>query len=264
VPPKQTQTGAKFEVDRGWYEIDGYKCGGQKSTVVFYPRGAGPFHVVVYGHGAWGEIDGSDAWLETVASLGLIVIAPFGGKDLHSCGKAFADDLLNAINGSRAGGAALHPALARANWSRTGLLGHSKGGKYTALAAMRQTDHNIKAFVSSCDVPSEQYDLDMPAMFTTGTLDKFDVDNQSLAYFRKYTGRPKVYTSLQDAYHMEVQEGMRLNILTAQFLSCHVSEWQEDCDVIYGTGTKSLCELNDYAPGGCLVDNTTNFQRFVV
>ena len=77
----------------------------------FLPRGSPAFHVVVYAHGIGGGIDGCDSWLTTVASRGLIVIAPFtsGG----ACETEYQDILL-ALSAARKGGAALHPALQRA------------------------------------------------------------------------------------------------------------------------------------------------------
>merc|ERR1711939_117800 len=83
-------------------------------------------------------------------------------------------------------------------------------------------------------------------MFTTGTLDKFNDKQVVDKYFNKSTANPKIFTNLMDAYHMEVQEGMRLNVFTAQFLSCHVAENSDDCEVIYGTGPHSLCQANVY------------------
>jgi dienelactone hydrolase len=254
VNPKQ-QEAARYQVGRGYYELSGYKCGGgNPATVLFYPKGTGPFPVVVYGHGAWGYVDGSDDWLETVSSLGLIVIAPFQGKDPHPCKKAFADDLLNAIQGSKEGGAELHPALSTANWTKTGIFGHSKGAKYATLAASKgKESHGVSAVVCSSDAPSKHYRNTVPTMLTTGTLDKFNDEDQILHYWERSTAEPKVYVNLKDAYHMEVQEGMRLNLLTGQFLSCHVSGNPEDCNVIYGTGDDSICKVNDYADGSCCV-----------
>lgn len=83
-------------------------------------------------------------------------------------------------------------------------------------------------------------------MFTTGTLDKYNQNDEMRVYYEQSKALPKVYVNLMDAYHMEVQEGMRLNVLTAQFLSCQVSQKEEDCDVIYGTGPDSICEVNEY------------------
>lgn len=210
------------------------------------------FNVVVYGHGAWGNVDGSDPWLEMVASLGLIVIAPFQGKDTSKCHHLFADDMLNAIEQTRSRGAWLHPALAHADFSRTGIMGHSKGAKYTPLAASKgRKSHGVAAAVVSCDTPKKHPAHEVPTMYVTGSLDGM-VKNKSLEhFFEESAARPKIYAKLRDAYHMEVQEGMRMNILTARFLSCHVALNQDDCQVIYGTGKNTMCNMNNYTK--CLV-----------
>lgn len=249
APPPTEAAVARYQVGRGYYEIEGYECvGGDKSTVIFYPLGPGPFHVVVYGHGAWGYLDGSDSWLQTVASLGLIVIAPFSGKD-DSCGAKFVHDLVRALNLTKNGGADLHPALGTADWSRTGMFGHSRGGKYVPTAASEASDDlNIVAVVASSDKPAHHPKHEVPTMFMTGTLDKSDLDNSTWPYFVASNATNKVYANLIGAYHMEVQEGERLNVLSAQFLACHVGLSEQDCEIIYGTGPGTICDpaTNDY------------------
>jgi len=237
----------------GWYEVDGYKCSGQKDTVIFYPMGEGPFNVVVYGHGAWGEIDGADSWMHTIAKQGLIVIAPFTGKTAEPCGSIFADDMLTALHVSKAGGVALHAALGKADWSRTGVFGHSRGAKYAPYAVQKaQGDLNIAAMLLSSDVPEHFIDVAVPVMFTTGTKDKFNTDNKVLKWFDQHKTLPKVYANLEGAYHMEIISGKRLNKPMAQFLACHVAQRQDDCDAIYGNSATSLCHINQYKK--CVAD----------
>jgi predicted dienelactone hydrolase len=119
--------------------VKGYSCGDKSTkTLIFYPKPPIPhahrngesdaettFHVTVYAHGIGGGDDGCDDWLETVASLGLIVIAPFtsGG----ACETEYKDMLL-ALSSAKQGGSKLHPALATADWGRVGVWGHSMGG----------------------------------------------------------------------------------------------------------------------------------------
>ena len=90
-PTPPPANGTTFAVGRGTYNVKGYTCGDKSEhTDIFFPkqittatatRGGDhnnqTFHVVVYGHGIGGGIDGCDDWLTTVSSLGLIVIAPF-------------------------------------------------------------------------------------------------------------------------------------------------------------------------------------------
>jgi len=90
------------------------------------------------------------------------------------------------------------------------------------------------------------YNVTLPAMFTTGTLDSKVTGPTMENYFKSIPAHHKVFVNLADAYHMEPQEGMRLNVLTAQFLSCHVGQVDEDCEVIYGKGPHSICKVNEY------------------
>jgi len=249
VPAPKEAAVARYQVGRGYYEIEGYECAsGDKSTVIFYPQGPGPFNVVVYGHGAWGYLDGSDAWLQTVASLGLIVIAPFSGED-DDCGSKFIHDLVHVLNLTKIGGANLHPALGTADWSRTGMFGHSRGACYVPEAASEAHEPlNVVAAIASGTVPWYNPLTEVPTMFMTGTLDSGDATNTTWPYFVNSTATNKIYANLNGAYHMEIQEGERLNVLSAQFLACHVSLSEEDCEIIYGTGPGTICHpaTNDY------------------
>jgi len=234
-------------VGRGEYQVEGYSCGGgETTTVIFYPKGVGPFQVLAYGHGDWGRIDGSDEWLETIASRGFIVLAPFGGKDETSCGSAFVQDLLLAMRTAKVGGASLHPVFAKADWNRTGLFGHSKGAKYVLPAAHYGADLNIKAVLASSDVPAHNYSVDVPVMFVTGSKDVANKNDTIKTYFQQFNSTQKIYASTLNAFHMEVQEGRRMNLPMAQFLACHVRRSEVDCDAIYGDGPQSLCRVNSY------------------
>lgn len=91
----------------------------------------------------------------------------------------------------------------------------------------------------------------MPVMITTGSLDKANHNWTLSDYYDNLTssaskGSPRIYASLSGAFHMEAQEGERLNLLTSQFLSCHVGAMDEDCDVIYKNSQTSLCNINQY------------------
>jgi hypothetical protein len=188
-----------------------------------------------------------------VASRGLVVIAPFAGENLtDGCGAHFVQDLLLALEASHASsvlGQVLHPSLSSVDWSSVGMFGHSRGAKYVIPAARLalSAGFNVSAVLASSDVPQHHYDdLDVPLMFTTGSKDMANTDNSILEYFSNVTTTPRIYASLQDAFHMEPQEGMRLNAYTASFLACHVVGRQEDCDFIYGSAANSLCEANTY------------------
>jgi len=187
--------------------------------------------------------------METIASRGLIVIAPFGPKDNKTiCRIKQITDLEHAMRKSKKGGAALHPALATADWNRTGIYGLSIGAKYVLPTANKYGDKlKVKAVLAVGGVPFTQYDdIGVPAMFVTGSLDKGNSGDAITKYFDAFNSTEKIYASLNGAYRMETQEGRRLNSLMANFLACHVRLSKPDCDLIYGNSTKSLCNLNEY------------------
>ncbi len=86
-----------------------------------------------------GAVDGRMEAMAHVAANGLLVLAPnTGGYDGRgrTCGSSSeCKDMILAVTASRDGGAALHPALATANWDRVGMWGYSMGGKTAPRAA---------------------------------------------------------------------------------------------------------------------------------
>ena len=146
---------------------------------------------------------------------------------------------------------ALHPVLEKAEWTRVGIVGQSLGAMHAIAAAQRlrrQWDLNVSAVVLSGDVPKRTYqDLDIPVMITTGSLDKANHNRSIVEYFKSnLTSSQKVLANLRGAFHMEPQEGERLNFFTAAFLRRHASREPEVCEAIYGTGPTSLCQANRY------------------
>merc|ERR1712070_415601 len=127
-----------------------------------------------------------------MASVGLIVIAPFGIRNETWC-PSFGYDILDALYYTKKHGAELHPALATADWSRTGIVGQSGGAKY-ALAAASKTaswvlDLNLSAVVLSSGVPHHMYSPAMPVMMTTGSLDKANHNWTISDYYDNMTSR---------------------------------------------------------------------------
>ena len=152
---------------------------------------------------------------------------------------------LLALKASRHGGASLHPALATADWSRTGVFGHSMGGMSTPTAASAR-GYNITAMLASHGALFAG-GVHVPAMFTTGSADT-TVDPASVkSAFDACPARPKVFAELVGAGHMEPRDGgRRLNLFDAHFLACHVSKRAESCTAIYSGGPLSLCRANKY------------------
>lgn len=273
-PEKTSGTMPSMKIRRGWFELEGYKCSGQKDTVLFYPEGKGPFRVVAFGHGLNGEIDGADDWLQTIASHGFIVVAPFTGMpaDKHAtCWSTFSEDIVHALQGSKAGGASLHPVFGKADWSRTGIVGHSRGAVWSSLAVSEAPkDLGVSAMVMDADAPptvcdscpstpeqqeankctcDQHVDLDTPAMMTVGSKDHGSADRPANMhkFFEAYKAPTKVFADLKGGLHQEITHKKRLNKFHANFLSCHVNEKEEDCELIYGKGPESLCQAHEYS-----------------
>jgi hypothetical protein len=200
-----------------------------------------------------------DEWLETISTSGFIVIAPFSGKTEVPCTADSSRDMVHILEQAKIHGAALHPSLAMADWSRTGVFGHSRGAHYVPLAAnlMQQSKQqlHIAAMVVShaapWKVPMRTPVPAVPAMFTTGTEDQHDnKDHHVYNFYRSYPALNAVYANLVGAHHMEPQVGKRLNNFTAIFFSCHVSRSKAACDLIYGKAPEALCQA--YAYERCL------------
>ena len=249
APPAKT-----FKVAKSQFDVSGYGCGDHSTnTLIFYPSDGAAlqhFHPVVYGHGIGGGDDGCDGWLETVSSLGLVVIAPdtAGG----ACPLEY-EDMLLALNVSRAGGARLHPALGLVDWARVGVMGHSMGGMSTPTAASAP-GYNISAMLASHGALFASH-VPVPAMFTTGTADTTVAPATVRAAFDTCPSRPKVFANLKGGVHMEPRDGSKhLNLFDAQFLACHVANRTDSCDAIYGSGKDSLCQKYNYAE--CIVQTT--------
>lgn len=249
APPPPTGESI-YRVGRGLFHVEGYRCGNKSpQTIAFYPLGNGPFGeaanqafpVVAYGHGAWGYLDGNDRLLETVASLGLIVLVPFTGAG--TCGHVH-EDMFTAIRTSRQGGAGLHPALASADFSSTGAFGCSMGARGAVRAGTEDmgADLNLRAVVSFGGASPFADRLRVPAMFATGTVDEMCHPDDVYRQFLRSPVYPKVFANVAGAFHMEAQEGMRLNLYGAKFLSCHVGGRQGHCDAIYGSGPGAIVQ----------------------
>lgn len=259
--PQEEPTSWRHKVGLGAFTVPGYQCGDKDgTTLIFYPRrmGQDTFKVVIYVHGMGGYLDagpigsqagtsnGMDSWLQDVASTGLIVIAPFTGpQDAEGDCKTKHEDMLHALVYAKSGGVSLHPALESADWSRVGAFGHSAG----ASAALRVAEHgqemglNVVASVASHGEASVTK-VHVPTLFTTGTLDGQHRNDTAMEQaFQQCASKTKVFVDLQGGFHMEPCEGKRLNFITAQFLSCHVSQQQDDCDYIYSS--EGLCTRKD-------------------
>jgi len=258
----------RFQVAVGRIDVTTFKCLHSQRVSVFYPKGPGPFHAVVYSHGYDGGADNALNWMHMTASMGLVTLVPWAHSGCDSVDwdhdhVEYAYDLLEALNFSKMGGASLHPVFGKVDWSATGIFGHSRGARMTPWAASLWPAAllNVKAFVASHGGfnnaewagKTPVYNITMPAMFTTGTVDTRTPG--IIEYFGTYKGEDKVFVDLTGGHHMEPTDDRTgaLNAFDARFLACHLAKNKEDCDYIYGDDAQSLCQAIPHPEGHCIV-----------
>jgi len=238
-----------FKVTESSYNLGGFLCGAQETKAsIWYPTelSQGPFPIVTYGHGMGGQM--IPDLIESVASLGMIVVAPAtsGGK----CDDNHWKDMLHAIEGSKAK-PSLHSALGHVDWTRVGIMGHSMGG-YASLNGASDVAANpskysfsLKAMLDSHgyigDFDQAAPKISIPAMFTTGTEDHAA---RLKGAFDLVKSTNKVMAQVTGADHMYPATNGALNPWDAHFLGCHVADLHTSCTKIYGGGSDSICKGN--------------------
>ena len=255
-----------FQTASAQFTVGGLVGGGSQDAFIYYPRASSgssrqpPYNVVSFGHGATSggaKMDPSyHPLLTTLASYGFVVIAPLSCPD-GFCPSKLATDL-GAVLATCDADRSLHPALARANFTRVGAVGHSMGGTSAGYmaAANASARHNVRAYVGMHGTPiSKEAGLDVPTLYTTGGADKIVFPEVVHSSFKASVGaRPRVFAELDNATHFEPTDPshglagghLRLNPYVAQFLLCHVAGDQEGCGLVYDAADeRSLC--NAYA-----------------
>jgi len=198
--------------------------------------------------GMGGGMDCGEDAIRAVAGTGLIVIAPNTGGPEEHCSSYEWEDMLLALKVARRQGNALHDALGRADFTRTGIWGYSMGGK-TAPRAASHSGYNIKAMLAMHGARHAHL-LNVPAMFTTGTEDPIEGPSFIKPEFDADPYLPKIYVNLRGAGHTEPSDAGRLNIWGGRFLSCHVGRGggrrERHCHAIYGSGPGTLCQAHNF------------------
>jgi len=260
-------------VSQASFAIKGYACPDEvqdgKNTRMFYPSdaecsGGEGCEVVLFSHGTHGYAEfakGYDAWLQTVASHGFVVLAPLTkGKFANTSNCEPALDLVHALKASSASTppwAAV--ATVKAQFDRVGLMGHSAGARLLASAARNASEsgYNVAAAVLSHggthDANTDA--LRMPAFFMDAQDDDHvHPENMYDLFERVYPLNPKsghVFVNLAKGGHMEPSDLGQLNDWTARFLGCHVKGRPTSCGRVYGTESDDLCRSVEHvkAPG---------------
>lgn len=156
----------------------------------------------------------------------------------------------------------LHPALAKVDWSRVGVTGHSMGGIATrqTLASEEVASLNIKAgWMSHPCNGGDDSKINVPAMYTTGTLEPGPasigcIQQYSFDGFAKaFNAKPRILFDINGANHLDPMYSCLGNtcrelIPGGLFLSCHVKGVSSDCDLLYGSGGQKVCSMGADRP----------------
>jgi len=251
-------------------KIPGLSLGGPYSGHVVYAEGNGekfPFLSFAHGTGAGGALTLHDykRALELVASYGFVIVATDSCPTIE-CFSAFSKDQLATIKACKQD-PTLHPALASADFNRTGVYGHSMGGMATLVSAQSPNTKNygISAAVSMhpCrDMIERPALVDIPIMFTAGSKDGICADSASKSFYESVpvaNAGAKILFDVQGANHFDPTEGepglfgpgsgSELPAI-ALFFSCHLRG--ESCDKVYGASGKEIC--NQVAANRSLAD----------
>jgi len=192
---------------------------------------------------------------EAVASFGFIIVAPDSCPAVE-CFSGFSHDQIAALKAVKEN-PALHPSLATADFTRTGVFGHSMGAMSTIVSdgggvgkPYKPADYNIKAAVSmhTCqDVGIYAAGADMPILFTTGSSDKICGSGCSDRFYGQVKRPSKVLFNIKGASHFEPSNlgDASERYAIAYWFACHVKG--EQCDRVYGTSGKAIC---DQLPSG--------------
>lgn len=213
-----------------------------------------PFISFCHGGAAGGPVTYTSyaADMQVLASFGFIVVAT--QVNMNGDPPLYSQQQRSVIKTCKAN-PSLHPALAKADFSRVGVTGHSMGGIATrqTLASSDVASLNIKAgwLQHPCN-GGDASKINVPSMYTTGSAEPgpfFIGCQQQYAEddFKKAVGsKPRVLFNVQGSNHLDPMYACPGNtcrelIPGALFLSCHVKGISSDCDLLYGPTGKAVC-----------------------
>merc|ERR1719198_718433 len=242
-----------YDVKLESFELPGFDCGDgtfMNGTVfIYFPTDLDgkTFPIVSFLHGSGGGR--FDDLCYSTASLGIVVVAPRGGRG-GICGD-WTQQQLHAVAGSRKM-QWLHPALSHVNYDSMGVMGHSEGGAYTMGSATHAHEYNIKAMVAShggSPNAAPHIPADLPCLFSTGTSDP---KRHKLYWaFDPTPGRPSIFANDVGGSHMEPIHAGHMNEFMAHFLGCYTIPRPESCEKIYGNTNDTLC--HKYPMADCTI-----------
>jgi len=197
--------------------------------------------------------------MQVIASYGFIVVATqvnFEGEP-----PLYSEQQRAVIKTCKAT-PSLHPALAKADFGRVGVAGHSMGGIATrqTLASDEASSLSIKAgwMQHPCN-GGDDSKIKVPVMYTTGTdepgpggigcIQQYSEDG----FARATDAKPRILFDVNGANHLDPMYSCLGNtcrelIPGGLFLSCHVKGVSSDCDLLYGSNGKKVCSMGADRP----------------
>lgn len=232
------------------HNFPGLTQAGSKDVFIYYPTAPGNYPVISWQHGMGDNGRAATAYkslLTLLASNGFIVLGDITCPE-GFCQQLFEDEL--AVLHGACNQPSLHPALASADCSKTGIGGHSMGAMATTLAA-KQSGYNIAAAVSMHPCRASGQGINVPLLMTAGSADTLCADGCAYKVFQQASG-PKAFLDAEGAPHMEPSDnkGGQHSVNNAAMLwySCYLKA--EHCDKVMGDAicnqlvgrTPYLCE----------------------
>ena len=252
-PDWSTNLGTKMEIR----SIDFTSSSDYKDAVLIYPtEGSGPFPVITFMHGVksggkytygnYGKV------LTYLASHGYIVLAPRVCQDDLCLG--LDEDLLISLSYAKKQYDLGDTAFSYASFDKVGLLGYSMGGASAVHAACEIKQFKLGATVAIHPLPWWNVCANGPALFLTASKD-FVIPSFFVrtSYFMSGFS-PKVYANMKGGDHVEIQNHKqgKWNSYILAFLDCYLKDNQEQCQVIYGEASDSLCHNPDIPMKKCM------------
>ena len=238
------------------------------SDYATFPEGSLPLVVFMHGKGLGGDRvqDFFGKQMEAIGTWGFIGLLP---KVCTSewCFQ-YANDVVRTVTDTKGSGQS--DVLRFANYSSVGLMGQSMGGNAVVKVATWQDalDINVRAVVGI--MPAVMYDpftlparIRVPVFFETGTIDVICPFPTVRRAFDRDPMADKIYVNIEGAEHEEeTNYHTRPNLpYMMRYLRCKLSEDAEACDLVYGSGPKSLCNNGVTKYKDCIVPDLESIKN---
>jgi len=241
-----------YKVSQAKVHVGGYVAdGGQiQNGYIWYPTPKSatekfPFLIFMHGMTAGGDETplAYGTMASDVASWGFIVAGPESCRSAY-CDDFYADGIHTLLTMKK--NTSIHSSLKTADFSTTGVFGHSMGGDATVHLSNNPGGANFKAGVAlhpSTMVEDFSTGVTIPLWYATGSRDTVVPPAGVVRSYDRDRHKPKVIAEITGAAHNEPVTGnpMRWTPYIAKYLICHVKGDKNACPYIYEKGSDSLC-----------------------